>query len=254
MLTVEALETAIIESSEENLCRSAWGRSHYLVDKNSGRWSEINCRSWRCPKHRNSWRQKWYTVVKRELENYPIDRLITLTCASKATPQELCLARQLLARDLRTYIGPFEYFSVLEFTSKTRLPHLHILARSVYIDAWELSALWERATISAGIKRSYIVYIEKPRSQEGSAFYALSYALAGVEKGQDIPADWGGRKVSYSKGFFHKTVAEYWRDALAEYFGPPDPDANWIVRANYGLNNEGGQPYVPQLVTIDTIE
>lgn len=226
------------------LCRSAWAQSHYLIDLSTGQTSEINCKSWRCPKHQHSWKHKWQTVLTRDLALKPVDRLVTLTCASKATCEQLVAARRSLCRDLRRLNGPFEYFSVLEFTTKSRLPHMHMLVRGVYIEHWELSCLWEIASIRAGFKRSYITYIEKPRSQTGSAHYALKYALSGAEKDQSIPDDWRGRKITYSKGFFQKRVEDHWREYIEEFFGPPDPDQNWVKRAQFGRESNNGEPYV----------
>lgn len=240
--------------SQSLLCRSSWVQSHFLLDKNSGQVAEINCKSWRCPKHQHSWKHKWQTVLTRDLALKPVDRLVTLTCASKATADQLVAARRSLCRDLRTLNGPFEYFSVLEFTSKSRLPHMHMLVRGVYIDHWELSCLWEIASVRAGFKRSYITYIEKPRSQTGSAHYALKYALSGAEKDQSIPDDWEGRKITYSKNFFQKTVKVHWKEYITEFFGPPDPDATWVRRAEFGRESNEGQPYIAELTDCDIID
>lgn len=227
--SLEKLETALDETIQEETCRSGWAGSHLLLNRETGQVLEINCKSWRCPKHRKKWLMKWRVVVSRELKVNPVNKLITLTCASDCTPEQLTLARQLLCRDLRKEFEYFDYLSVLEFTSKTRLPHLHLMARCDYIPQNLLSEMWSKATKSAGIKASPIVYIEAPRSQDAAAVYALSYALSGHEKGQDIPDEWHGRKISYSKGFFKAgTVKEHWISWIKETFEEPE-DAEWEV-------------------------
>lgn len=211
------------------VCIYEYNRTHTLFCAETGEMRDLSCKSWRCPKHRGKWKHRWYTVVSRELELFPVDKLITLTCAGQASPGQLCKARQLFFRRVREKYGTFEYLSVLEFTSKTRLPHLHILARGRYIRQRYLSDFWRYSTVAADIKESYIVYIEKPRNQDFAAFYALSYALSGTEKGQDIPLDWTGRKITYSAGFFHKPTAEIWEDYISETFGPCSGDTFEVV-------------------------
>jgi hypothetical protein len=211
-------------------CKSLWARGHYLLNVETGEKRDINCKSWRCPAHRGKWVHRWRTVVSRETAANPVDRLITLTLAAPCTPEQLSLAKQLLFRRLRSRYGQFEYLAVLEFTSKTRLPHLHILARSLFIPQRELSNLWKKSSTDAGIKPSPVVYIEAPRNQSAAAVYAVSYALDGHSKGQDIPDDWRGRKITYSRNFFEsKKAKEHWLSYIEEKFGPPDPPANWRV-------------------------
>ena len=190
----------------------------------------INCKSWRCPKHGPSWQHKWQVIVSRETTANPVNKLITLTCASQATPLQLINARRYFFRKVRQHYGKFEYFSVLEFTTVSRLPHLHILARGKYVRQSVISDYWREATSSAGIKTSYVVHIAKPRSQKAASVYALSYALNGTAKGQDIPADWTGRKITYSRGFFSSgTTAEIWRDYIRETFGDSATQDVWYM-------------------------
>jgi hypothetical protein len=181
----------------------------------------MNCKSWRCPVHRASWKHRWTVIVSRETAVNPVNKLLTLTCAGLASPAQLVMARQILMRAIRKEYGDFEYFSVLEFTSRTRLPHLHLLARGLYIPQSRLSDLWASATFSAGIRRSPIVWIEAPKSQQSASVYALSYAINSESKNQDIPASWHGRKISYSRSFFMaQTARQHWAAHLQELYGP----------------------------------
>lgn len=218
------------------VCKSAWILGHRLFNRETGQVLELSCKSWRCPVHKKNWLTKWRIVVLRELNINPIDRLVTLTCSSDCTPIELSRARQLLMRDLRANYGDIAYLAVLEFTTLTRLPHLHLLIRGPYIPQSELSLLWKKATTAAGIKPSTIVYIEAPKSQNGSAIYALSYALDSGPKNQDIPDDWHGRKITYSKNFFiASTVKEHWLNWIRETFGEKPGGDDWeLISAEFG--------------------
>jgi hypothetical protein len=199
------------------VCRSEYAKAHYLINRITGEKIAINCKSWRCPVHKKNWLQKWRAVCSWQLEQKPVDRLATLTTAERCNPADLALARQYLFADLRSFYGSIEYFAVLEFTTKTRLPHLHLLLYGCYIEQAHLSGLWFKATHFTGIKPAYIVYVEKPRSQNGSALYALKYAINPDKDNQDIPEDWRGRKVTYSDNFFSKPVAAIWKELLTQW-------------------------------------
>ncbi len=229
--TIERLSQAVNELLEESQCISRYASNHKLFSTSTGEFREVNCKSWKCPKHRVSWLWKQKTIVTRELLHNPINKLVTLTLAEKCSPEQLNLARQLLCRDLRKDNNDFQYLAVLEFTSATRLPHLHLLARSCFIPQKKLSELWEKATMGAKILPSPVVYIEKPRDQAAASIYALSYALDGYNKKQDIPKEWKGRKISYSKKFFSKSTKEIWKEALTEIYGPPSNE-KWVITPN----------------------
>lgn len=231
--TATEFTRAIDEVLREEICRSKYAREHFLLNRATGEVREINCKSPRCPRHAGKWVWKWQQIVSRETEFNPVDRIITLTCASHCEPAQLNLARQLLFRKIRKEFD-FEYFSVLEFTSRTRLPHLHILARCNYIPQASLSELWRSATQSARITPSPVVYIQRPYSQKAASIYVLSYVLSGRDKHQDIPDTWRGRKVSYSKNFFREaTTREHWIRAIEAHFGENAERGTWEVRPAY---------------------
>lgn len=217
---ISFLDDVITEQIEEEECISRYARSHVLFNTRTREVVPMNCKSWRCPKHRNSWKHRWTVIVSRETSINPVNKLVTLTCASQATPGQLVLARQNFFRAIRKEYGSFEYFSVLEFTSKSRLPHLHLLGRGLYIPQRDLSNLWANATESAHIDRSPVVWIETPHSQKSASVYALSYAVNGESKGQEIPKDWRGRKISYSRQFFTVCSArQHWQSYIHELYG-----------------------------------
>jgi hypothetical protein len=212
-------------------CRSTYARTHVLFNKITGEVLEMNCKSWRCNRHRQKWLYKWRIVVTRELVVNPVNKLITLTLAEDCFPEKLNLARQLFCREVRANYENFDYLSILEFTSRTRLPHLHLLARASFLPQRFVSETWQKATSAASIKPSPVVWIEAPHTQEAAAQYALSYALDGHSKHQDIPDHWRGRKISYSRQFFrYASVREHWLAWIREKFGETEEEsANWTV-------------------------
>jgi hypothetical protein len=232
-------------------CRNTWAAGHYAVDWITGETIEINCKSWKCERHRSGWLHKWRVVVSRETQINPIDRLLTLTFAENVSRETMMLAKQLLFRRLRAAYGSFEYFAVLEYTVRTRLPHLHILARSLYVPQPVLADFWWLSTHEAGCdKPASIVYIEKPRSVNNSVLYALKYALDAQAKNQDIPESWDGRKVTYSRGFFKSaSVAEHWANYIRETF-----PSNSVSRETLWEIRENGQFYERKGLTKFTSE
>lgn len=214
-------------------CRSTYARTHVLFNKVTGEVLEINCKSWRCNRHRRKWLYKWRIVVGRELAINPVNKLITLTLAETCYPEQLNLARQLFCREVRKNYEDFDYLSILEFTSQSRLPHLHLMARAAYLPQADISAMWAKATDQAHIKPSPVVWIAAPYSQDAAAQYALSYALDGHSKHQDIPDTWRGRKISYSRNFFQAaSVREHWLAWIRANFGETKEESDaWTVIA-----------------------
>jgi len=194
------------------LCKSVFANAHWLTD-GVNRW-ELNCKSWRCPIHRAAWRHKWIVVVNRNLQHLPVNKLINLTTAEFCPPSQLALAKQLFCRQMEFYSQGFDYFSVLEYNQKKTQPHMHMLCRvGCSIPDALLSQVWASATVTAGMKKAYIVWQDRPQSQEDSLRYVLKYSFA-EDKNQDVPDSWKGRKITYSNGFFHKPVKEIWQDYI----------------------------------------
>jgi hypothetical protein len=195
-------------------CKSEFANAHWLTD-GLNKW-ELNCKSWRCPIHRESWRHKWLVVANRNLAHLPVNRLINLTTAEWCEPKQLARAKQLFVRDMQKACLGFEYFSVLEFNQKKTQPHCHLLARVGFVvKDCVLSDAWSRATVSAGMKEAYIIWQDEPRDQEDCLRYVLKYSFAN-DKNQDVPDSWKGRKITYSTGFFYKPIAEIWQDYINE--------------------------------------
>lgn len=200
------------------VCYYEYNRNHVLISPD-GTISELNCKSWRCPRHRGNWKFRWWLTISREVAVRPINKLITLTLSERCSPRQLRRSREYLCEYIRQLYGEFSYLYVLEFTVSSRLPHLHMIARAKYIKQSILSDIWDLSCREAGIKSSPVVYIEKPRNQGAGATYALKYAFNGDEKNQSIPDTWKGRKVGYSRNFFAKPRIEYWNDYIREKYG-----------------------------------
>jgi hypothetical protein len=219
--------------AEETYCRSRFATAHYLLNKDTGETLDINCKSWRCPIHAAQWAAKWFAVLSVQISRSPVDRLLCLTTAPPAaSPAQLCRARQLFFRSLRRLDAGCEYFATLEFTSASRLPHMHILLYSDYFAQAMISDAWRSATEQAGMSPAHIVYIERPRSQDDSARYAIKHNIyTDHAKEQEIPDNWHGRKIGYSRHFFAKPVAEIWRDIITERHGPLPEEQLWELKS-----------------------
>lgn len=213
-------------------CRSKYARTHELVS-DQGEAVDLNCKSWRCPVHRDSWQYRWKYIVGHNELYQRSNKLINLTTAEKCTPEELTLARQLFCREMRFYYDYFEYFSVLEYNQEKTQPHLHLLARCDFIPQWHLSKIWRRATTAAKMKPAYVVWIEEPHSTNGSVDYILDYAFT-AEKNQDIPDSWAGRKITYSKQFFYLPAQQIWQNHI-NYLHPENltDDTKWFVMPKF---------------------
>lgn len=206
-------------------CIYAFTRKHVLLDVDNAKSYEMNCHSFRCPKHGKSWRNKWRVVLKFGRTDYSNVKCLTLTTAPPcATPEQLWLASKLFWNYLRRYsshqkIANPEFFQVLEFTTETQLPHFHVLVGMDYIPQAVISEIWASATVQAGMTKAYVVWIEKLKNPEKAVNYAISYALDGKKKMQEIPLHYRSRKVRYSKQFFNAPTREIWSNFLATTYG-----------------------------------
>lgn len=133
---------------------------------------DLSCRRWSCDECAED---RAAELVRLAVAGKPT-HFITLTCQPSLWPSPADAARAMqdaradLVRRIRK-LGPsfpFEYFSVWEAT-KTGWPHLHILARTEFIDQAWLSATWSELTGAP------IVDIRRVRQVEDAASYVAKY-------------------------------------------------------------------------------
>lgn len=133
---------------------------------------DLSCRRWSCDE---CCEDRAAELVRLAAAGKPT-HFITLTCDPALWPSPADAARAMqdaraeLVRRIRK-LGPgfpFEYFSVWEAT-RAGWPHLHILARTDYIEQAWLSATW------ADLTGAPIVDIRKVERPEDAASYVAKY-------------------------------------------------------------------------------
>lgn len=133
---------------------------------------DLSCRRWSCPE---CCEDRAAELVRLAVAGKPT-HFITLTCQPRLWPSPADAARAMqdaraeLVRRIRK-LGPsfpFEYFSVWEAT-KAGWPHLHILARTDFIDQAWLSVTWSELTGAP------IVDIRRVHQLEDAASYVAKY-------------------------------------------------------------------------------
>jgi hypothetical protein len=235
-------------------CRSGFSRLFDSVNILTGERSEINCKSWRCPRHRVKWGRKWGSIINWQLEKTPCNLLVNLTTAEMVDHTVIEAAMRYFMRRWRCRFGRTEYVKCCEYNCRKTQPHFHLLLicpRLLVADmpadwppdkswpepVWELICeMWGKALefASPGSKYTEVTWCQPPKVDKGkaSAFYAIGY-ITGKNKDEEPDSTWHGRKLTYSKGFFQQTTAEIWRQLLEKWFGPPEPARFfWVPKAD----------------------
>jgi hypothetical protein len=233
-----------------SLCRSSFSRyiSHY--NPITGKEIDINCHSWRCPKHRHLWSKKIGSVLARTCESFPENSmlLVNLTTATYTNHQEIEYALRLFMQSMRKAYGRIEYVKIVEYNRRQTQPHFHMIFRfddikipsrplnlpaktpypeNVHIP---ISYFWRESLIKASIKinerdpikETWVTWCQPPKDGNGhkAAKYAVGYISGGNgHKDYELPNDsWQGRRVTYSKHFFPTSIGKIWKDLLSEWF------------------------------------
>lgn len=229
------------------LCRSKFGRLFESVSIKTGAIYDINCKSWRCAKHRPKWAYKWSSIIQERLKTMDITLLVNLTTAEMTDHETIHKALRRFMQKFRVKFGPTEYVKVVEYNVQHTQPHFHLLVaieemklgtmpeRFRNLDGRKLSwpipmyefikKLWGDCLeyFAPGLKRTIVVWCQPPASSSASSRYAVKYAT-GANKDEEPDATWTGRKLTYSKNFFMKPVSDMWREILEQQFGPGDPE------------------------------
>jgi hypothetical protein len=204
---------------------------------------EINCKSWRCPRHRHLWGRKWGAILGEQLTETPCDLLLNLTTAESATTKdEIEVALRYFMRKFRKLFGPTEYIKVTEASQKDHSRvHFHLLLVNPALrtlippmpDNWPgklswpgplfetLKALWEAALLFAAPARrpTTVIWCQPPKNGAKAANYAIGY-ITGKNKNEEPDETWKGRKLTYSRGFFTRKTQQIWATLLERWFGP----------------------------------
>ena len=168
----------------------------------------VRCKSWSCPKcapiRRRQLRAKAYAgnpttfITLTSNPHYGIDPTDRAKRMAEAW-------RKLLRRiEQKYHYGKIAYLIVIEATARGE-PHMHVLARTKYIDQKWLSQQWEDLT---GAK---IVHIKKIDNQGQAARYVAKYTSKKPIRYGTMKRYWCSQ--SYRVGPKRKMDTEKWRGA-----------------------------------------
>lgn len=223
------------------LCRSKFSRIFQAVDILSGTITDINCKSWRCPRHKEKWYKKWGTIIKSQLEYTPCTLLLNLTTSEFVDWQVIEKALRRFMLKWRQFAGPTEYVKVVEYNRKQTQPHFHLLLYSPKMKippmppdypkdrSWPdhifrvAQFIWLNALRYAApfAKDTTVVWCQPPKSGAAAAQYAVGYITQKGKQDEEPNETWRGRRITFSKNFFWNTPRILWAEKLREWFGPP---------------------------------
>jgi len=248
------------------LCRSKFARIFNSVSIKTGEVCEINCKSWRCVKHREKWGRKWSSIISERIQNMKIDLLVNLTTSNMIEHDVIFKALRRFMWRFRVHFGPTEYLKVVEYNQKHTQPHFHLLVScpslglgtmpdkyrtgdgknrswpfNVY--AW-IKTAWDEALqyYAPGSKRVTQVWCQPPGSGPAAARYAVGY-VTGANKNEEPDETWKGRKLTYSKKFFEQPASEIWQEILTKLFGERDPEDKFFWVPNESERIIGESPF-----------
>lgn len=228
------------------LCRSEFSRLFATVSVKTQKRFDINCRSWRCPKHREKWGRKWGLTIGQALKNRPVTLLVNLTTKEMIDNEAIVAALRFFFKRFRDWFGPTQYIKVVEYNKKHTQPHFHLLLSCEDLKippmpkkfktkkgkklSWPydvftvIQDFWSEALCYAapGAGLTTVVWCQPPANQAASANYALGYITGKSLKNEEPDSTWRGRKLSYSRQFFDRPTSEIWAEIIREMF--PDRD------------------------------
>jgi len=249
------------------LCRAKFARLFNSLSIKTGECNEINCKSWRCVKHRRKWGYKWHHILEERLKEVEITLLVNLTTAEFVDHIVVHKALRRFFWLWRQEFGPTEYLRVTEYNKKHTQPHFHLLlvAPELVVPpmpedfrkdpekkklSWPVDVFrWIEKTwgdcleyFAPDKNRTLVVWCQPPGNSTASAKYAINYVTGknAKEKNEEPDQTWQGRKLCYSKKFFEKPASQIWVDYLTATFGAPDPDDRyfWLPNDDQRLTGE----------------
>lgn len=244
-------------------CCSSFSRTFNTINLETGQKYDINCRSYRCQKHKQQWASKWGAIISEQISKTPVSLLVNLTTPRWLKAAEFSRAMQIFIRFFRAEYGQTRYVKVMEENKKHNLPHAHLLfiCDDVTIPAitpefrkkcekkkkklsWpynmfaKIKEFWTDALKSAKPNLTIrtkdgtaIVWCQPPNGKgERAAQYALGYITGQNQEGknEEVSHKWRGRKITFSKNFFESPTKVIWQELLVRWFGERE-------KADYGL-------------------
>lgn len=230
------------------LCLSSFSRLFNAISIKTGEIFDINCRSWRCPKHREKWGRKWSMTIGEQLKISPVTLLVNLTTSEMVSHEQAATALRFFFKRFRSHYGPTQYVKVVEYNKKHTQPHFHLLficdelkipslpkefqtkegkKLSFPYDVYSvIKDFWAEALDYAcpENKPTFEVWCQPPTNSAAAATYAVGYITGKSQKNEEPDSTWRGRKLSYSKRFFHIPAALIWQEILEKLFPEKDPE------------------------------
>jgi len=237
------------------LCRSKFARLFDSVSIKTGERFDINCKSWRCEKHRVQWGNKWGMTLEERLKTMKIDLLVNLTTSEMVDNITLFHALRRFMMKFRIRFGPTEYLKVVEYNKLHTQPHFHLLISCEEMQlgtmpgkyrtedfrglSWPfpiyefIKKTWSEAVLYYAPKTKEItqVWCQPPDNSTASAKYAIGY-VTGTSKNEEPDSTWKGRKLTYSKKFFIIPASEMYKNILIKLFGERDPEDKFFWLPN----------------------
>lgn len=252
-------------------CRSVFCQKTVAFNPLTGTITDLNCKSWRCDKCRKKWGWRWRSIIARQLKLTPISLLLNLTTAEMTDNQTIEDALRWFFRRARKILGRIEYIKVVEYNKNHTQPHFHFLLYlpDYYIPPkpqnwekhlsfpentfWQLKELWTQALQFAAPdkKDTTVIWLQPPDNAEAASYYAVGYIVGDNNEGKNEEPDetWLGRKLTYSRNFFHKPTGEIWLDILEEKFGKPDFQPKLLIPKDIDeYLTDGNWRYYPKKV------
>lgn len=230
------------------LCRSKFARLFDSVSIKTKEHFDINCKSWRCVKHRQAWGKKWCMCLEERLKELKIHLLVNLTTAEMIDNEITFKALRRFMQKFRVHFGPTEYLKVVEYNKKKTQPHFHLLISNYDLNlstmpqkfrgkegknlSWPYNIYsWIKQTwgdcleyFAPGLHRTNVVWCQPPGNSQASSKYAIGYVTGKSNKDEEPDNTWKGRKLTYSKKFWDKPASEVWKELLIQMFGERDPE------------------------------
>lgn len=244
-------------------CCSSFSRTFNTISLSDGKKFDINCRSYRCEKHKQQWSSKWGAIISEQIAANPVTLLVNLTTPQWLNATEFSVAMRKFIRLFRSAFGKTEYVKVMEEAKSHLMPHAHLLfccedlvipekTKSHYDrckrekkqlswpynlfesikEFWTKALLFAKPNLVLRTKnKTAVVWCDKPMGRgERAAQYALGYITGQNQKGkgEELSHNWRGRKITFSKGFFDKPTRIIWQELLTKWFGERE-------KVDYGL-------------------
>jgi len=204
-------ETGQIIRMKPGQCSPGW--AYNTTTQHVGR---MNCKRRNCPICGWYWRHKWRRALIEKsacdqfTKNIKPRLALTLTTAQKTDYTQMWLCLKMFWELLRKQYPNLEYWGVVEVNQKHSLIHLHFLLAGYKFIPYDLiRTCWMKAQKQARFNN--IAFEERiERIKKNAEAYFTKYltkAAGGLKDEIPTKADWGGRHIRYSKGFFGVPVA-----------------------------------------------